>query len=405
VRSVPFWLDTFPKSRRRSYPRLRGEHQASIVVVGGGLTGVACAYAFAAADVDVVLVEADVIGNGATAGSSGLLRDGFGGSVQESVARHGVGTTRALWEGMRKGSLEFASVLRRLAIRCDLQPMDILTVAGANPAAVKQLKREQSTRRDLGADAAWLSPAAAAREAALDTGGAIRTRGAAIDPLRACVGLAAAAAARGARLHERTVVRRIKPSSRFVEVVCNGASVRADAVVVATGAPLPDLRGLRRHLDATSEYAAITEPLPAVMRRQVGRRAAAVEDAAAPHRLVRWIPGDRIMIRGGRQPQVAPRLRGQVLVQRTGQIMYELSLLYPAVSGIQPVAAWDSVDYETVDGLPFVGLHRNYPRHLFAFTPSRHGAGLAWTAARLLVRRYQQAAARADEAFGFARIL
>jgi hypothetical protein len=42
---------------------------------------------------------------------------------------------------------------------------------------------------------------------------------------------------------------------------------------------------------------------------------------------------------------------------------------------------------------------------LFAFTPSRHGAGLAWTAARLLVRRYQQAATRADEAFGFARIL
>ena len=85
--------------------------------------------------------------------------------------------------------------------------------------------------------------------------------------------------------------------------------------------------------------------------------------------------------------------------------MYELSLLYPAISGLQPQGSWDLLDYGTVDGLPFVGPHRNFPRHLFAFTPSVHGAGLAWTAARLLVRRYQQAGSKADEAFGFSRIL
>ena len=86
-------------------------------------------------------------------------------------------------------------------------------------------------------------------------------------------------------------------------------------------------------------------------------------------------------------------------------MMYELSLLYPAISGVQPAASWAGLDYDTADGLPFLGPHRNYPRHLFAFGSSRHGAGLAWTAARLALRYVAGEQTRADQALGFARIL
>ena len=405
MRHVPYWFDRFPKSRRPSHPRLRGSHETRVVIVGGGLTGSACALAFATAGVDVMLLEADAVGGGATSGADGLLREGFGGSFQESVARHGVRTTRALWEGMRRGSLEFAATLRRLNIKYDATPMDVLTVAPPFGDAVKKLRREQGVRRDAGADASWITPAAAARDAALEIGAAIRTRAVAIDPYRACLGIAAAAVARRAAVFERSVVKRIKPSARHVEITTDGGTVRADVVVIATGAPIDDLRALRRHLDPTSVYGVVTEPLPPPVRRQVGRRVAAVEDFAAPARLVRWLQEDRVMIRGGRQPEVPLRLRDRALTQRTGQLMYELSLLYPAISGLHPMSAWASNDYETVDGMPFIGPHRNFPRHLFAFTPSRHGAGLAWTAARLLVRRYQGTASRGDDAFGFPRIL
>ena len=47
------------------------------MVVGGGLTGCACAAALAAARVPVVLVEAGQIGSGATAGAVGLVREDF----------------------------------------------------------------------------------------------------------------------------------------------------------------------------------------------------------------------------------------------------------------------------------------------------------------------------------------
>lgn len=404
MRHVPFWFDAFPKSRRPSYPRLRGAHETQVVIVGGGLTGAACALAFATARVDVVLLEAEVVGGGATAGSDGLLREGFSASFHETAALHGLKTTRALWEGLRRGSLDLAATLRRLNIRCQMTPMDVLTLARARPEVAKALRREQAARREAGAEASWITPAVATREAAIESGGAIRTHAVAIDPYRACLGLLAAAAERGAAIHERSSVRRIKAASKYVEVTTASGTVRAQSVVVATGAPIPDLRALRRHLNPTHLYGVVTDPLPVKVRKQVGRRAVALEDAGEPHRLVRWLPDDRAMIHGGRQPELPERIRGRALPQRTGQLMYELSLLYPAISGVQPAWSWDTLDYETVDGLPFIGPHRNFPRHLFAFSPARHGAGLAWTAARLLVRHYQGEAGRGDEAFGFGRI-
>ena len=85
--------------------------------------------------------------------------------------------------------------------------------------------------------------------------------------------------------------------------------------------------------------------------------------------------------------------------------MYELSKLYPAVSGIQPEYGWDLPLSESSDAFPCVGPHRNYPRHLFAFGLGHNGAGAAFLASRLLLRHYLGRPEPGDEVFGFSRIL
>ena len=57
-------------------------------------------------------------------------------------------------------------------------------------------------------------------------------------------------------------------------------------------------------------------------------------------------------------------------MQRTGQLMYELLMMHPAISGLQPEYGWEMVYGETADGLMYIGPHRNYPRHLFALGSS-----------------------------------
>jgi glycine/D-amino acid oxidase-like deaminating enzyme len=197
----------------------------------------------------------------------------------------------------------------------------------------------------------------------------------------------------------------VRAGRKTVDVVTASGTVRADTVVVAGSTEIPELRPLGRHLDSRHGYGVVTESLPAVVRRELGSRTMALRDAAVPPKFVRWLKEDRVLVAGADQAPVTPRGQDQALVQRTGQLMYELSLLYPAISGARPEWAWMFRFDDTVDGLPFIGAHRNFPRHLFAYGLGRHGVAAAWLAARLLLRQVTSTPAKGDDAFGFARIL
>lgn len=404
MRAIPYFLDVFPRSRRPDYPRLRGETRTSVVIVGGGLTGCACAATFAAAGIDVVLLEADRIGAGATAASAGLLRQDFDASFQETSARHGLRSARHIWQGFRRAALDFGAATRRFGVRADLMPQDLLYIAHDAEAA-RRLRREYDARRAAGVEASWLNARAVSVEAALGAAGAIRTKGEALDPYRTSIGLAAAAAARRARIHERTPVRRIRTGRRAVEVTGDGTAITADAVIVASGALPDELRALRRHFEPAISYGVVTEPLPAAVRREMGRRSAALRDTAAPPHLLRWLKDDRILFSGAEQPPMPARARASAVVPQANELMYELSTIYPAMSGVQPGWGWDFVHYASPDGLPVIGPHRNFPRHLFALGHGRHGAAVAWLAARVLLRSFTGEPAKGDDLYGFARIL
>lgn len=404
MRPVPYFLDTFPRSRRPDYSRQRGEISTAVAVIGGGLTGCACAAAFATAGVRVVVLEGDRIGAGATAASAGLLRQDFDASFQASAALHGLRTARHVWQSFRRAALDLSASLKRFSVRADLMPQDLVFLS-REPEGARGLLREYRARRDAGIDASWLNARAVNAETGLAAGGGIRTKGEALDPYRTSLGLAAAAASRGARVFERSRVRRIRAGRKSVEIVTETGSVTAEAVLIATGSLPDDLRALRRHFAATTAYAAVTQPLPAAVRREAGRRAAALRDTHEPPHVVRWLKDDRVLVSGGDLPPVSGRAREKLLVPRVNELMYELTTLYPAISGLQPEWGWDFVHHGSPDGLPVVGPHRNFPRHLFALGHGRHGAGVAWLAARVLLRSYRGEPAKGDDLFGFARVL
>ncbi len=83
--------------------------------------------------------------------------------------------------------------------------------------------------------------------------------------------------------------------------------------------------------------------------------------------------------------------------------MYELSTLYPDISGMLPEYGWDDAYARTSDGLPYIGPHRNFPHHLFAFGDSSHGVTGAYLASRMLLRHHLDEIEPADRHFGFTR--
>ena len=397
------WIEQFPKSRVPVYPRQRGILTPDVVVIGGGLTGCATAYAFAAAGVKVVLVEAEQLGRGGTAFEAGWISEEPGvpyADLEQTIGGRGA---RRAFQAWRRAALDFAALLRRLDVKCALEARPAITVAGT-PEQAARMKREQQMRRAAGLDAPLLAGRAVAAEVAIDALAGLRAKdGATLDPYRACLGLAAAAKARGALLFERSPARKIAFGRKDAEVFTSGGRMRAARVVVATGIPTALFKSLARHFWFKTAYLTLTAPVPAKLRQQLGRRIAVVRDTADPQHVVRWVDGQRLVVTGADGATPPARQRDRVIVQRTGQLMYELSTLYPDISGLQPDFGWAADYARTGEGLPYIGAHRNFPWHLFAFGDSSHSVTGAYLASRVLLRHYFEEMDPADELFAFTR--
>ena len=397
------WIHQFPASRRPDFPRYRGDSQATVVILGGGLTGCAAAYACAVAGLKPILLERDRIGHGTSGRSAGLLLPDPAASFRDVAGAHGRRFARQVFGAWRAGARDGAALVRRLGIRCGLEPLDVLVTAAARDDE-KALRREHDARVDGGLDLTWLSQKQAARTANFPTTAAMRMRDAfALDPYRACLGLAAAAAKRGARIFERSGVTKVKGSRKDVQVMCDGGTLRAATLIVATGTATAEFRPLRRHFTPRETYLALTAPLPAAMRRQLADPSLALRDTRVPARRLRWTADDRLVLAGGDQDEPPARGREAVLVQRTGDLMYGLLTMYPAISGLQPEYGWEASYGKTADGLMYIGPHRNYPHHLFALGATPDSLTGAFLAARMLARAVQGAPEKADGAFAFAR--
>ena len=405
LRQAPYWLDRLPAPRRPSFPRLRTALDTRVVIIGGGFTGAAAAFVLASARIPAVLIESETVCGGATAGAIGLIREDPEASFTATASFHGLRSAREVWQAVRRASLELTATLRRLRVRCDLAPQDLLSLVRPDQNALRGLRREFESRRDAGLDHRWIAAAALRRDTAVDRGGAIKTCAYAVDPVRAGLGLIAAATARGAQVFQRSPAVRLRNREGRIEVVTAGGSVSAEYAIVAGAGSLRELQPLRRHLHPRDGYGVVTGVLPAAVRREIGTRANALRLDAGAAQYVRWLGDGRVLVAGADQPAVAARLRDRAVIQRTGQLMYELSLLYPAISGTPAEWGWSSGFDDTVDGLPYIGTHRNFPRHLFALGLGRHGAAMSWLAARILLRHLAGDTARADQHFNFARIL
>jgi len=397
-----YWTDRFPSSRRPSYPRHRGNLQVEVAIVGGGALGCATAYVLAAAGIDVAVFEQGRLAHAQAARATGIVVHEPEPFFYRLAKQHGVRDARHIYQIARRGSLDYVSALKRLRIECGLQIRDSIQYS-STPDGIQELQKEFSARREAGIEVASLKGTPLARKLGTNGFGLITHGNASVDPYKATIGLARAAAARGAKIFEQSPVTRIRPMRRTVDIKTDGGVVTAEKVVVATGYPIDDFRPLRRRFARSDGYVVLTAELPAAIRREMMSPDLILRDTASPDHWMHWI-GNRVMFAGADQPSVADRARERALIQRTGQLMYELSVMRPAISGLMPEYSWDVESSRTIDGVPYYGPHRNYPHHYFAFSGGTGGLGLSFAAARIILRHHQGAPDKGDEPFSFTRI-
>lgn len=398
-----YWLDQYTGQVPR-FPVMRGARVADVAIVGGGITGCLAAFLFAEAGLSVVLLEAQRIGRGSTAASTALLMQEPDVDFRDLAARYGSARTRQIWTRSSQSVRGLTGLLRRLRINASVESVpSVYWTCEASASA--DLRRELERRHAAGLGGRWLSSAALKRATGIDGAGGILTLGnAQVDPYRACLGVAGRAHAAGARVYEHSPVRRVTGSRDGVRIALDRGEVSAKWAVIATGYATADFKPLAGRFRMSNTYVIATPPLSATTRRHMGLGDVMFWDTEDPYHYARWTRDRRLLFGGRDEPMVPRRARRTALAHHAVRLAEDLIALYPALDGIAPDYAWEGLFATTPDGLPYIGTHRRYPRHLFALGYGGNGMTFGYLAAQILVRAAQGAITAEDRLFGFGRI-
>jgi glycine/D-amino acid oxidase-like deaminating enzyme len=382
---IPLWLDLTPDSQRSRYRSLKGNTTVDVVIVGGGLTGAALAWKFSTANIRVALLERDRVGHGSTAANSALLMHEPDTDLGDLAALYGHAAARRIWQLSREATRDFIGTLQQFEIACDVVERRSVYYT-LESERVRHLRAEHHRRRAAGFGGQWLDAVALQRVTGINGVAGIQTRGnAQLDPYRACMGLIRAAEINGASIFEYSAVHRIKTVQGHVEAVTRGGRVFADYAVIATGYATPEFKTLAGRFAMKHTYVLVTERISSRTRAALGLDEVLLWDTERPYHYARWTKDHRLLLGGEDQPQVPERRRAPLFTQSQHALRGHFDRLFPPLREVPTAYAWEGLFAMTPDGLPYIGPHRRYPRHLFALGYGGNGMTFGFLAARLLV--------------------
>lgn len=229
-------------------PALAGDRTADVCVVGAGFTGLTAALALQRAGVDVVLLERDFAGFGASGRNAGHLTPTIGKDVPTLLMMYGEKRTAALLEFAEHAIACTEALIREHAIDCDYWPTGNVMAAVA-PAQEKRLRKAAETAARIGAQVEYLDRADMRRRGlpAAFVAGAWEKRGGTLDPGKLVRGLRRLVIDAGVPLYEETPVADVVDGTRPCVRTTRG-SVTAGAVILATNAYTVELGHLRSTL-------------------------------------------------------------------------------------------------------------------------------------------------------------
>ncbi|BDU16357.1 NAD(P)/FAD-dependent oxidoreductase [Lysobacter auxotrophicus] len=345
-----YYLATVPE-RELGFGPLRGPVAASVCIVGGGFAGLNAALGMAERGVrDVVLLESQRVGFGASGRNGGFVFGGF--SRGEESLLHDLGPDRArdLYSGTT-GAVELIRArTQRYEIDCDRVDAGVIWANWFRDPQVL-IERQQLLERSFGAHWQWM-PRERLRSLVHTRryhDGLFEPDAFHFHPLKYARGIARAAMAQGIGIHEQTPAVALERAGRGWRVRTPEGVVEADQVVLACGGYLA---GLRSEVDAgvlpIATYVMVTQPLGARLDEVMSTRAA-VYDTRFAFDYYRPLPDTRLLW-GGRI-SVLDRSPAEVET-----VLYrDMLKVFPQLDGVRIDHAWSGLMSYARHQMPQIG--------------------------------------------------
>jgi len=343
-----YWWSSIGGPTARRAP-LGGALEADVAIVGAGYTALWTAYYLkrASPQLEIVLLEREVAGFGASGRNGGWVSGFFSGAPRSYERGRRAGAYVALQREMFKTVDEVAAVLSEHRIDAGLVKGGRLAVA-LDAAQLQRLQAEIAHARRLGLAEQDLRMLGAAElsqrvRVAGALGGSFSPHAARVHPARLLSGLAGVVEGMGVRIYEHTRVLEVRPG----EAVTAVGPVRARWVVRATEGYTASLRGQRRALVPMNSSMIVTEPLGEAVWQQIGWQGGEVlSDLAHVYAYLQRTEDGRIAIGGRGVPyRYGSRTdgRGATAPRTVASLQRKLAQLFPPVGSAAIEHAWSGV--------------------------------------------------------------
>jgi gamma-glutamylputrescine oxidase len=370
-----------------AFPALAGATRADVAIIGGGYTGLSAALHLAEAGVDVVLLEAERVGWGASGRNGGQLHSGQR-RDQDWLEEHlGPDDARRLWDLAEEAKALVRDLIARHAIACDWRS-GLIDTTHRRRLLAGEIAYVDKLRTRYGYDAVeWLDRERLAD--AIGTGvyhGGRRDRGAGhLDPLKFAEGLARAAAKAGARIFEGTRATRLAGTA----IDTPQGAVSAETIIVAGNGYLDGIDAtIESRVMPIDNYILATAPIGAGRPGGLIPGGEAVSDTRFVVYYFRPSADGRLVFGGGETYSRRPPADVAAFVRR------HLARVYPHLAGTKIDYAWGGTLAITLPRLPFI--RRVRPGVYTGAGYSGQGVALAPFAGKILAEAICNAPARLD---------
>ena len=382
------WLDEALNGTEDA-PRLVGEERADVCIVGGGYTGLWTAVRLKEHDpaLDVVLVEADVCGGGASGRNGGFVLSWwakFGSLKKVCGGEEAVRLARAS-----------AEAVDGIGAFCSEHGIDAHYRRDGWLWAATSRAQLGAWEETLEAIAGYgqepferLGPDDAARRAgeATHLGGVYEPMAATVQPALLARGLRRVAAERGVRIFERSPMTKLA-RSRPPRVVTRQGVVSASKVVLALNAWAAALPELRRSLVVIASDVVATAPAPDRLEAIGWTDGMCISDSRMLVNYYRnTLDGRLVFGRGGGKLAFGGKV-GTAFDSpspRAVTVTESMRALYPSFRDVPVTHNWQGPIDRTQVGLPFFSRLGGREDVLFGVGYSGNGVGPSYLGGRVL---------------------
>lgn len=209
-----------------SFKTLEGDKNTDVLVIGGGMAGVMCAYKLKNAGVDCILAEAEKIGNGITKNTTAKITLQHGAMFDKLINRFGLDRARLYIDAQKSAGREYEQLCR--SIDCDYEIKDSYVYSLKDR---KKIKREVEALNLLGGKAEFANRT----ELPFEVAGAVRVKNQAqFHPLKFLY-----AVSKDLPIFEHTKILELKPN----QAVTTRGVINYKKLIIATHFPMLNKHG------------------------------------------------------------------------------------------------------------------------------------------------------------------